>query len=173
MTPNFNFVCIYTCQTFERFTLLWDRLWILLAGHVQRDVETKSVWNNIHVYVHIYICFFQSYQIFTIYFLGVPRLLQCYCNWLLLCNFMGQCERFSEPAVSVNSILPERKNSDPLNGRWLANSDGDFFSLWKSDQVVLTILQKLKQCCTPHLLIILFSNVLLLMLNFVLTFGFT
>ena len=126
----------------------------------------------IYIYIYIYM-FFQSYQIFTIYFLGVPRLLQCYCNWLLLCNFMGQCERFSEPAVSVNSILPERKNSDPLNGRWLANSDGDFFSLWKSDQVVLTILQKLKQCCTPHLLIILFSNVLLLMLNFVLTFGFT
>ena len=29
--------------TFERFTWLWDRLWMLLAGHVQRDAETKSV----------------------------------------------------------------------------------------------------------------------------------
>ena len=125
-----------------------------------------------YIYMYIYISISIISNICHL-FLGVPRLLQCFCNWLLLCNFMGQCERVSEPAVSVNSILPERKNSDPLNGRWLANSDGDFFSLWKSDQVVLTILQKLKQCCTPHLLIILFSNVLLLMLNFVLTFGFT
>ena len=46
---------------------------------------------------------------------------------------MGQCERFSEPTVSVKSILPERKNSDPLNGRWLANSDGDYFlEIWPS-----------------------------------------
>ena len=40
---------------FECVNWLWDRLWMLLAGHVQRDVETKSVWNNIHMYIHIYI----------------------------------------------------------------------------------------------------------------------
>ena len=52
-------------------------------------------------------------------------------------------------------------------------SNGDFFSLWKSDQVVLRILKKLQQCWMPHLLFILFSYVLVLMLNLVVTFGFT
>ena len=90
-------------------------------------------------------------EMFTIYFiLGVPGLLQCYCNWLFLVVSWANARCFLEHCC-VSEFSPTwMQNSDPHNGRWLANSGGDFFSFWKSDQVVLRILQKLKQCCIPH-----------------------